>query len=258
MLKRRTIWSSSINYSCLMTTLFGASYFLPIYFQAVKGVSAVLSGVYLLPTIISQLVTTLASGKLVTKVGYVPPFALYAAALAAIGSGLYSLFQPGTTTGQWIGFQILTGAGRGAGFQMPVIAVQNAVSFAEISTAMAFVVWSQYIGPTVFLSIFNTIFQTGLRSQLPEQAPHTNASAVIEAGASAFRPLVPQEDLDGVLVAYSNSLDHVFYLIAALGCVAFFAAFGMGWKDIRQKPAPPKPKEEPSSPASKDGEPAKQ
>lgn len=64
MLKRRIIWSSSINYSCLMTTLFGASYFLPIYFQAVKGVSAVLSGVYLLPTIIPQLVTTLASGKL--------------------------------------------------------------------------------------------------------------------------------------------------------------------------------------------------
>lgn len=123
---------------------------------------------------------------------------------------------------------------------------------------MAFVVWSQYIGPTVFLSIFNTIFQTSLLSQLPKQAPNTNASAVIEAGASAFRSVVPQEDLHGVLVAYSNSLDHVFYLIAALGCVAFFAAFGMGWNDIRQKPAPPKAKEEPSSSTSDNGAPSKQ
>jgi 2-phosphoglycerate kinase len=36
-----------------------------LYFQAIKGISVVLSGVYLLPTIISQLVTTLASGVLV-------------------------------------------------------------------------------------------------------------------------------------------------------------------------------------------------
>jgi 2-phosphoglycerate kinase len=48
-----------------MTTLFGASYFPPIYFRAIKGISVVLSGVYLLPTIVSQLVTTLASGVLV-------------------------------------------------------------------------------------------------------------------------------------------------------------------------------------------------
>jgi hypothetical protein len=69
---------------------------------------------------------------------------------------------------------------------------------------------------------------------------------------------MPQEDLHGVLVAYSNTLDHVFYLIAALGCLALFAGFKMGWEDILQKPALPKLEEEPSSPASEDGEPSKQ
>jgi hypothetical protein len=54
----------------------------------------------------------------VTKVGYVPPFAIFAATLTAIGSGLYSLFQPDTPMSQWVGFQVLTGFGRGVGFQL--------------------------------------------------------------------------------------------------------------------------------------------
>ncbi|SPQ23139.1 155f0597-f3a3-42ef-9315-100e4f8f9811 [Thermothielavioides terrestris] len=254
MLKRQAVWTSTINYSFLMSTLFGASYFLPIYFQAVKGVNAALSGVYLLPTIISQLISTVLSGKLLSKLGYVPPFAIYAATLSAIGSGLYSLFQPDTSTGKWIGFQILTGAGRGAGFQMPFIAVQNAVTFAELATANAFVVWAQYIGPTIFLTLCNTILQTSLESELPAHAPNANATAIIAAGATNFRAFVSAQDLPGVLVAYSNSVDHVFYLVAAAGVVAWLAAWGMGWNDIRKKNQPPPKPQEQTQPAAKEGE----
>ena len=36
----------------------------------------------------------------------------------AIGNGLVSTFKAATTTGEWIGFQIVMGIGRGAGLQM--------------------------------------------------------------------------------------------------------------------------------------------
>lgn len=136
-IRRRTIWVSALNYGLLMSTLFGAAYYLPIYFQAVKGVSAILSGVYFLPTIGPQLLMAVVAGvmgmamfmaryfwedvlmfRVVVKVGYVPPFALFAAALTAIGTGLYSLLQPHSSTGKWVGFQIITGLGTGAGLQM--------------------------------------------------------------------------------------------------------------------------------------------
>jgi hypothetical protein len=39
-------------------------YYLPIYFQAIKGASPMMSGVYLLPSILSQLIGTLLSGAL--------------------------------------------------------------------------------------------------------------------------------------------------------------------------------------------------
>ena len=41
---------------------FCASYFLSVYFQAVKGASPLLSGVYLLPSILSQLILAVVAG----------------------------------------------------------------------------------------------------------------------------------------------------------------------------------------------------
>lgn len=143
MAKRRIVWISSLNYGLFMSLVFGGVFYLPIYFQAIKGKSAILSGVMLLPNIIPQLVSTIGGGVLrkcpngspkflagrvhvadmqniwaVGKVGRIPPFALFAAAVTAIGSGLYGTFQPNTSTGKWVGYQILAGFGQGIGFQM--------------------------------------------------------------------------------------------------------------------------------------------
>lgn len=62
--KRLTVWSSALSYSFMMATMFAVSYFLPIYFQAVKDLSAVMSGVNLLPTILPQIVFAIGSGVL--------------------------------------------------------------------------------------------------------------------------------------------------------------------------------------------------
>jgi hypothetical protein len=61
-IRRRVIWVSGLNYTLMVSTSFAALYFLPIYFQAVKGVSAVVSGLRALPTILPQLVAAIISG----------------------------------------------------------------------------------------------------------------------------------------------------------------------------------------------------
>lgn len=116
----------------------------------------------------------------------------------------------------------------------PLVAVQHATLPEELSSAMAFIVWCQYVGPTIFLTLYNTVFDTSLRSQLRQQVPTADISVIVAAGATEFRNIVSPEDLPRVLVAYSNSLDRVFYLTAATGVMAWLAAWGMGWKDIRK------------------------
>jgi hypothetical protein len=61
-IKQRIVWSSAGFGSCLMTGLNVAAYYLPIYFQAVKGVGPTMSGVDMLPSILSQLFAVISSG----------------------------------------------------------------------------------------------------------------------------------------------------------------------------------------------------
>jgi MFS family permease len=59
---QRVVWCSSITQMGLMTTLYVTNFFLSVYFQAILGANAMMSGVYLLGTILSQLVFTILSG----------------------------------------------------------------------------------------------------------------------------------------------------------------------------------------------------
>ncbi|KAI8949275.1 major facilitator superfamily domain-containing protein [Xylaria longipes] len=234
-IKKKEVLSSGINYAFLLATVYGSLYFLPIYFQAVNNDSAIKSGVNLLAIILPQLVSAVVGGKIMQDTGYVAPFAVVGCAINAIGSGLFSLLQPSTSTGKWVGFSIISGFGRGVALQAPIIATQAAVSPKEVASATAFVVWCQYIGPTIFLTLFNVLFDTGLRSQLHEKAPNVDAGAVILAGATKFRDVVAIKDLPNVLIAYSTSLDYTFYLAAGAGVISWVAAWGMGWNNIRKK-----------------------
>lgn len=64
MLRKKIVWSSCLVFGFLMSQLFTTSYYLPIYFQGVKGVSPTLSGVYLLPMIVAQIIFAIGSGRL--------------------------------------------------------------------------------------------------------------------------------------------------------------------------------------------------
>lgn len=57
LVKQRIVWMSGGLNLCFMSGLVVSANYLPVYFQAVKGVSPTISGVYVLPTIISQLLT---------------------------------------------------------------------------------------------------------------------------------------------------------------------------------------------------------
>jgi hypothetical protein len=64
MARRRTVWASCLTNGFFMGQLFCVSYYLPIYFQGVKGVSPTMSGVYVLSSVIPHVITALSSGML--------------------------------------------------------------------------------------------------------------------------------------------------------------------------------------------------
>lgn len=62
MLKQRIVWSSCLTYFFINANMLVTSFYMAIYFQAVRGVSPTLSGVYLLPSVLSQMFLAMFSG----------------------------------------------------------------------------------------------------------------------------------------------------------------------------------------------------
>ncbi|RMZ39131.1 MFS multidrug transporter [Aspergillus flavus] len=210
------------------------SYYLPIYFQSVRGKSALVSGVNLLPNILCQLVMAVISGVLTGKLGYYLPWGVFGAMLNSIGSGLLSNLTPDTSVPDWAGYQSLVGFGRGAATQVPMVAIQNQVTADEVSTALALMTCSQTLGGAIFLAVGQVIFAQALRVKIPQHAPAVDPETVIGAGATGFRDVVSLQDLPGVLTAYAKSVDRVFYLGVGLSVAQFVFAWGVGLKNVKK------------------------
>ena len=97
-----------------------------------------------------------------------------------------------------------------------LIAVQAVTNGEQLASAIAFVTFLHSLGPAVILVLCNVIFLSSLTSQLKKEAVHADIEAIIGAGATGFRRVVQPADLQAILAAYANSIDKVFYLVAAV------------------------------------------
>lgn len=116
-----------------------------------------------------------------------------------------------------------------------IISIQGVTTGEELSSGMAFMVFTQALFPAIVLVLCNLILVSSLKTELPRHAPNVDVAAVIQAGATNFRSIVGATDLDGVIVAWANSVDRVFYLVAALVTVSGLFIWGIGWQDLRKK-----------------------
>lgn len=119
----RLMTQRTVFFSSILAFLASAAYmipliYLPLYFQAVKGVSAIISGFSMTPIILCVTVSSIVAGVLLTKVGYYTPFMIVGMAFLAVGLGLLSTLGIGTSIGQWIGYQIIAGVGAGLNLQV--------------------------------------------------------------------------------------------------------------------------------------------
>jgi hypothetical protein len=90
-------------------------FFLPVYFQGVLKSSTTMSGVKLLPSILALIPGTAVGGAVMNKTGRYRPVQHVGFALVTIGFGLYSMLDEHSSTGWWVGFQILFSFGVGSG-----------------------------------------------------------------------------------------------------------------------------------------------
>ena len=105
LLANRSIWAGGSYAFFLGAGFFLLLYYVPIWFQAVKGVSPFQSGIDNIALVLAVVVGSVGSGILVTKLGYYTPFMIAATICMAVGTGLLTTWTPETSSAKWIGYQ---------------------------------------------------------------------------------------------------------------------------------------------------------
>lgn len=119
--------------------------------------------------------------------------------------------------------------------QQCIMAAQTVLAKKDIAIGLTVIAFSQFLAGTIFITICQTILTNTLTSQLSRQLPGFDSSSLANAGATQIQNLVTQEELPIVLAAYSNGIDHVFYVSLAASCLAFLGSFFIEWKSVRAR-----------------------
>jgi EmrB/QacA subfamily drug resistance transporter len=218
--RNRTFAISMVAVFTAMFGFFGAVVFLPLWFQVVQGASATESGYKLLPFLFGLIMSSIASGQIVSRTGHYKWLAAGALALAAIGVALMTNIRADTPDPVLWAWMFLAGLGIGPSMAVFTIIVQNAVPFAELGAATSDLTLFRQIGGTVGLTFAFTLFRNfltwdSIRTQL------------IAAGAPAqFVPTTPPAGFDaGQLTNVAGDTAGVFGQIPAQMQAIFLKGF---------------------------------
>jgi MFS family permease len=210
-------------------------YYLPIWFQAVKGASAVKSGIMNLPMILTLVVVSIISGIGVTTIGYYSPLMIASTIFTSVGVGLLHTFHPDTNHSMWIGYQALAGIGIGLGMQQPLIAVQTVLDISQVPIGTSVIVFVQTLGGALFVSIGQNVFSNKLLEDLAKYAPSIDPNIILKTGATSIQQTIDKADLPGVTLAYNNALTQAFLVACIMVALSLIGSATIEWKSVKGK-----------------------
>jgi EmrB/QacA subfamily drug resistance transporter len=208
--------------------MFGAITYLPQYMQVVRGISPTGSGLQLLPLMAGLLLTSIGSGRLITRYGRYKPFPV--AGTAAMTLGMYLLSRIGVATPSWqTGLSMFVlGVGIGGVMQVLVIAVQNAVGYEDLGVATSGATFFRSIGGSFGTAVFGAIFANELTGNLARYLGGLKLPPGFSTAAGASPSVLaklPSRVHAGYAHAFAASLQTVFLVAIPIAFVAFALTF---------------------------------
>ena len=238
MIPPRILSQVSVVLGCLFATLlpmgnFVHTYFLPFYFQSVRGYSAQTSGLLLIPYLISIVVASIVAGAIVTATGQYRLFMALGAALFAIGSGLLFMVQPATTAAIWIVGQILAGSGIGSSGQLTAIAIQALIPQADMPIANGLIMLMMILGGVLGLAVGESVFSATLTEGLSGLGLSSNVASEVTTGAANLRNSVPAALFNGVQNTFDFAITRAFIVPIVAGILSFAIVWGIKQKSLK-------------------------
>ncbi|MFJ8583742.1 MFS transporter [Streptomyces sp. NPDC093595] len=225
--------------------MFGAMTYLPTFLQVVRGVSPTMSGVHMLPMVLGMLLTSTASGQIVSRTGRWKVFPVAGTAITALGLVLLHRMKESSSDAEMSVYFFVFGAGLGLVMQVLVLVVQNAVAYEDLGVATSGATFFRSIGASFGVAIFGTVFTSRLTSKLEaalagQEVPPGASADRLAADPRAITDLPPALRPD-VLHAYATSITDVFLYAAPVVLVAFLLAWLLKEDRLRGSVTAPDP-----------------
>ncbi|KAF8586490.1 MFS general substrate transporter [Ramaria rubella] len=201
---------------------FGATYYLPLYYQ-VLGASATGSGIRMLTYSLGSSFMSAATGVLVSKTGDYRYVLWVCWGIACLGTGLMIMLDDTTSTALKEVFPLIAAIGIGGLFQTPLICLQAAMPLKDMATSTAAFVLIRTLGGTVGISVGQAIWSSELRKRIANiPGYHTDTSAgALTQSVRQLKDITPDSLRQQVLHAYAKSISTIWLVDTPIMFVGF-------------------------------------
>ncbi|KAI9647104.1 hypothetical protein NHQ30_005106 [Ciborinia camelliae] len=225
------VWFSFFNSGSLYILI----YYLPLWFQASQGLDAINSGFRTIPLVLALALGNIFAGIFTKAIGYYVPMVIASSVIAAIGAGLLTTLRLDSGPREWMSWPVIFGWGIGLGMQQANLAVQACLQDDDISTGLAFILFAQSLGGTIFVTIGQAIFSHELVKNLSAlNLTSLPASLILHAGATELRKVVPSLHVEDILAAYNIAITKTFLAAIVTSAASLFACLTMEWKNLKK------------------------
>ncbi|KAJ5865122.1 uncharacterized protein N7529_007038 [Penicillium soppii] len=204
--------------------LWCALYYLPLYYEAVKEFSPIISGISLFPETFTVAPSGMVVGILITMTGRYRWSVWLGWTLSTLGIGLMCLIKVHTSTVGWIFLNIVPGLGLGILFPALGYAVQASSEPENLAIAVAMFSFFRALGQAIGVAVGGVVFQNRMFSNLmryPGLAPMAGAYSKDAAGlVQVIKAMEDGADKANLKEAYTDSLRTVWVVCCAVSGVA--------------------------------------
>lgn len=167
-----------VVFACNSYVFIGQAYYLPLYAQSVLAATALMSGLYLLPLIVSCALSAAAAGIFMQRTGKYLPVMYIAQGFLVLGSGLPISLKFEANITKLIIFQILVGVGVGMNIEAPILAAQAATSVRDTAAVTATMGFVRSLSTAISVVVGGVVFQNEMNAKNGELASRLGSARI--------------------------------------------------------------------------------
>ncbi|KAL9613333.1 MAG: hypothetical protein Q9167_002094 [Letrouitia subvulpina] len=196
--------------------LWSLLYFLPLYYEGVKGYSPIITGVAVLP-----------------ETFLIAPMAIVWST-TTLGCGLLCLLSPSTSIPSFIFLNVPVSIGTGMAFNSMSLAIQAAGRPQDAAHSITFYSFIRVFGQALGVAVGGVVFQNQIQNKLSAYPSLAPLAAEYSKDATALVGIIRKME-DGtnktqLVYAYADSIKMIWVVMAALsGAVFVSSAFVKGY-----------------------------